>query len=46
MPSLWAWQVIWWALGVSVIWFLANKLRLSTHTEVSAPNAIELTKIS
>ena len=46
MPSLWAWQVIWWALGVSVIWFLANKLRLSAHPEVSTPNAIELTKFS
>ena len=33
MPSLWAWQIIWWALGVGIIWFLANTLRLSTPIE-------------
>jgi len=33
MPSLWAWQIIWWALGVGMIWFLANTLRLSTPIE-------------
>lgn len=33
MPSLWAWQVIWWALGVLMIWFLANKMRMSTVLE-------------
>lgn len=31
MPSLWAWQVIWWAIGVGMIWFLAHKMEL-THT--------------
>jgi len=31
MPSLWAWQIIWWALGVGMIWFLANKMRMSTE---------------
>lgn len=30
VPSLWAWQVIWWALGVMVIWFLAYKMEMST----------------
>ena len=33
MPSLWAWQIIWWALAVGVIWFLASKMRLSTDPE-------------
>ncbi len=33
MPSLWAWQIIWWALGVLMIWFLANKMRMSTTPE-------------
>ncbi len=33
MPSLWAWQIIWWALGVLMIWFLANKMRMSTAPE-------------
>lgn len=30
VPSLWAWQVIWWALGILVIWWLAYKMELST----------------
>ena len=34
MPSIWAWQIIWWALGVGLIWFLANKLRMSTEPEI------------
>lgn len=30
IPSLWAWQLAWWALGVLVIWFLAYRMGLST----------------
>lgn len=30
VPSIWAWQILWWALGVLVIWFLAYKLEMST----------------
>jgi Na+/proline symporter len=30
MPSIWAWQIIWWALGVFMMWFLAYKLNMST----------------
>jgi hypothetical protein len=30
MPSIWTWQVIWWALGVVMMWFLAYKLEMST----------------
>ena len=33
MPSIWAWQIIWWALGVGMMWFLAYKLRMSTMSE-------------
>jgi Na+/proline symporter len=38
MPSIWAWQVIWWALGVCMMWFLAYRLQMSTipDTEISA----------
>ena len=41
MPSIWAWQIIWWALGVGVVWFLANKLRMSTEpeTEIKASSS-------
>ena len=30
VPSLWIWQMVWWALGVLVLWFLAYALRMST----------------
>jgi hypothetical protein len=30
VPSLWAYQIIWWVAGVFLIWFLANKMDLST----------------
>ena len=33
IPSIWAWQLIWWAIGVAMIWFLAYKMEMST-----APN--------
>jgi len=38
MPSIWTWQVVWWALGVVMMWFLAYKMEMSTipSTEVQA----------
>jgi Na+/proline symporter len=30
MPSIWAWQIIWWVIGVGLIWFLAYKMEMST----------------
>ena len=30
MPSIWAWQIIWWALGVGMIWYLAYRMEMST----------------
>jgi len=38
MPSIWAWQILWWALGVGMMWFLAYKMEMSTvpNKEVEA----------
>ncbi len=38
MPSIWVWQLLWWILGVGMMWFLAYKMELSTipHKEVVA----------
>ena len=33
MPSIWAWQIIWWALGCGMMWFLAYKMEMSTLPE-------------
>ena len=30
MPSIWAWQILWWVLGVGMMWFLAYKMEFST----------------
>jgi hypothetical protein len=30
IPSLWAWQLAWWLLGILVLWFLAYRMDLST----------------
>ncbi len=33
IPSIWAWHLIWWALGVFMMWFLAYKMEMSTMPE-------------
>ncbi|MGI9406947.1 MAG: sodium:solute symporter family protein [Hyphomicrobiaceae bacterium] len=30
IPSIWAWQILWWAAGVLMLWFLAYRVGLST----------------
>ena len=30
IPSIWAWQLLWWILGVFMMWFLAYRMELST----------------
>jgi Na+/proline symporter len=30
IPSIWAWQIIFWILGVGMMWFLAYKMEMST----------------
>ena len=29
IPSIWAWQILFWILGVGMMWFLAYKMELS-----------------
>ncbi len=33
IPSIWAWQFLWWVLGVFMMWFLAYKVEMSTVPE-------------
>ena len=30
IPSIWAWQLMWWGIGVFMMWFLAYKMEMST----------------
>jgi Na+/proline symporter len=41
MPSIWAWQIIWWALGVGMMWFLAYKMQMSTMSETEIVALVE-----
>jgi len=31
MPSIWIWQILWWILGIGMMWFLAYKCEMSTN---------------
>jgi Na+/proline symporter len=33
IPSIWAWQILFWGLGVGMMWFLAYKMEMSTVPE-------------
>jgi Na+/proline symporter len=41
IPSIWAWHIIWWALGVFMMWFLAYKMQLSTMPEKEITALVE-----
>jgi hypothetical protein len=33
IPSIWTWQLLFWAIGVFMMWFLAFKMEMSTVPE-------------
>jgi SSS family solute:Na+ symporter len=37
MPSLWAWGLLFWALGLGMIWFLAYKMEMANPLDVDIP---------
>ena len=41
IPSIWAWQILFWALGVGMMWFLAYKMELSTMPEKEIQALVE-----
>jgi Na+/proline symporter len=41
MPSIWVWQIIWWALGVGMMWLLAYKMQMSTMPETEIVALVE-----
>ena len=40
IPSIWAWQIIWWAIGVGMVWYLAYRLEQSTVPQHSIEHMI------
>lgn len=41
IPSIWAWQIIFWVLGVGMMWFLAYKMELSTVPDKEVEALVE-----
>ena len=41
IPSIWAWQIIFWALGVGMMWMLAYKMEMSTVPEKDIEALVE-----
>ena len=41
MPSIWVWQILFWILGVFMMWFLAYKMEMSTVPEREIEALIE-----
>jgi Na+/proline symporter len=41
MPSIWAWQILFWLLGTFMMWFLAYKMEMSTVPEREVEALVE-----
>ncbi len=41
IPSIWAWQILFWILGVGMMWFLAYKMEMSTIPDKEVEALVE-----
>ncbi|MDD9914236.1 MAG: sodium:solute symporter [Rhodospirillaceae bacterium] len=41
IPSIWAWQILFWILGVFMMWFLAYKMEMSTVPDTDVEALVE-----
>jgi len=41
IPSIWAWQILFWILGVGMMWFLAYKMQMSTMPDREVEALVE-----
>ncbi|MDH3472960.1 MAG: sodium:solute symporter [Rhodospirillales bacterium] len=41
IPSIWAWQILFWLLGVAMMWFLAFKMEMSTVPDKEVEALVE-----
>jgi hypothetical protein len=41
IPSIWAWQILFWILGVAMMWFLAYKCEMSTVPDQEVEALVE-----
>ena len=45
LPHLWAWQIVWWLIGIVMMWALCFKAAMSSITENQIARAMEEKKI-
>ncbi len=41
IPSIWAWQILFWILGVFMMWFLAYKMEMSTVPDIEVEALVD-----
>ena len=41
IPSIWAWQILFWLLGTGMMWFLAYKMEMSTMPRKTVSALVE-----
>ncbi len=41
IPSIWAWQILFWLLGVAMMWFLAYKMEMSSVPQAEIEALVE-----
>jgi hypothetical protein len=41
IPSIWAWQILFWLLGVAMMWFLAYRMEMSTMPQREVQALVE-----
>ena len=41
IPSIWVWQILFWLLGVAMMWFLAYKMELSSVPQAEGEALVE-----
>lgn len=41
IPSIWAWQILFWLLGVAMMWFLAYKMEMSSVPQAEVEALVE-----
>ena len=41
IPSIWTWQILFWILGVFMMWFLAYKMEMSTVPETDVESVAQ-----
>ena len=41
IPSIWAWQILFWLLGCGMMWFLAYKMEMSTMPRKSVSALVD-----